>query len=104
MGNVLCSVKVSFKHEAEAHGVAAHGGRVHRGPERVLKERGGNTDTEQCLSCYMELETKGPRLERAGFRNLLFLLEVLNSQYPENVNVLYVINWGWEVIEIVGGV
>lgn len=60
VGNVLCSVKVSFKHEAEAHGVAAHGGRVHRGPERVLKERGGNTDTEQCLSCYMELETKGP--------------------------------------------
>lgn len=104
MGNVLCSVKVSFKDEAEAHGTAAHGGRVHRGPERVLKERGGSADTEQCRSCYRELQTKGPRGERAGFRNSLFLLEVLNMQHPENVNVLYVISWGWEVIETVVGV
>lgn len=46
MGNVLCSVKISFKNKADAHRVPSQGGGVHRCPEGVLKERGGRKDTE----------------------------------------------------------
>lgn len=41
MGNVLCGVKISFKDQAHAHRVPSQGGCVDRGPQRVLKERGG---------------------------------------------------------------
>lgn len=37
VGNVLGGVKVSLTDKAEAHGVAAHGRRVHGGPQRVLQ-------------------------------------------------------------------
>lgn len=56
MGNVLGSVKVSFKDQAKAHGVAAQGRCVHRRPQRVLQ---GSTDTEQGLSCCTRLQTAG---------------------------------------------
>lgn len=41
VGNVPCGIKVGFKNQATAHGVPSQGGRVHGGPERVLKEDGG---------------------------------------------------------------
>lgn len=46
MGDVLGSVQVSLEDQAEAHGIAAHGGCVHRRPERVLQEEAA--DTEYC--------------------------------------------------------
>lgn len=39
--------------------------------------------------------------ERGLASEISFLLEVLNSHYPENV--LYVVYWGWEIFERVGG-
>lgn len=104
VGNVPCGVKVSFKDEAKAHGIAAQGGRVHGGPECVLKQHRDSTDTEQCLSLCMALQTAKGLEERGLASEILFLLVVLNIQYPENVNVLSVINWGWEINEREGGV
>lgn len=94
-GNVPGGVQVSFKDQAEAHGIAAHGGRVHRRAQRVLQEGTAHT-LSNCKQQGLE--------ERSGFRNSLCLLEVLNSHYPENGNVLYVVYWGWEIIERDGGV
>ena len=45
VGNVLCSVKISFKNQANAHRIPSQGGRVHRCPEGILKKRRGK-DTE----------------------------------------------------------
>lgn len=57
MGNVLRSVKISFKNKAHAHRVPSHGGCVHGGPEGVLKEHGGKEDTES-LKYHVKQETR----------------------------------------------
>lgn len=58
MGNVLCSVKISFKNKADTHRIPSEGGCVHRCPQGILKERGGKEDTEECWKYYMKLETR----------------------------------------------